>query len=72
MQLPFKVLAITQKSEKEMFKVSDRFTACCLSMSKNIGVRSSCYIVEAPSGKRMTIKQQREYLSFSQGVNNVR
>ena len=72
MYLPFKVLAITNKSEREMFAAVDRFTACCFSMSRNIGTCSPCYIVEDLNGKRMTINQQRKYLSFSQGVNNVR
>lgn len=68
MPLPFKVNRVTPSEEETIFHAKDRFSACVFSMSKNSlnFVNSMSYIVVPPRGKRMSIAQQRRYLSFSQ------
>ncbi len=68
MHLPITILAITPTTEKPIYYALDLFTACVEAMKKNMPSMSQVvtYVIVRPNGKRMTINEQRKYLSFVQ------
>ncbi len=70
MSLNYKIIRIgasgLQSEIKQTFP--DCFAACVAAVNKNITSHVTRFFVVRPSGKCMSIADQKSYLSFSQGV----
>ncbi|MDX1336183.1 MAG: hypothetical protein R3312_10390 [Gammaproteobacteria bacterium] len=57
----WQVMAISSSKEVPVYLAEDCLAACEMAMTRNVRPYSILYIVEAPDGSRMSIREQGAY-----------